>query len=125
APWANVSFTTFAYVSPVQTIPSCDQTGTPVIAFDGFFHFRSSIISGSASRISPRMRASVSSRQSRDARLAAFAATRLVAAFLLAAGFFAVFLVAVFFAVFFLAAGFCAVFVDFLAVLTIESTFSD
>ena len=46
APWANVSFTTFLYVSPVQTIPSCDQTGTPAIAFDGFLHFRSSIISG-------------------------------------------------------------------------------
>ena len=64
APRANVSFTTFAYVSPVQTIPSCDQTGTPAIAFDGFLHFRSSIISGSASRISARMRARVSSRQS-------------------------------------------------------------
>ena len=64
APRANVSFTTFLYVSPVQTIPWCDQTGTPAIAFDGFFHFRSSIISGSASRISARMRARVSSRQS-------------------------------------------------------------
>ena len=44
APRANVSFTTFVYVSPVQTIPPplpCDQTGTPAIAFDGFFHFRS------------------------------------------------------------------------------------
>src|SRR5688572_10408923 len=64
APRANVSFTTFVYVSPVQTIPLCDQTGTPVIAFDGFFHFCSSIISGSASRIRVRMRARVSSRQS-------------------------------------------------------------
>src|SRR6185369_10741795 len=64
APWANVSFTTFLYVSPVQTMPLCDQTGTPAIAFDGFFHFRSSIISGSASRISARMRAKVCSRQS-------------------------------------------------------------
>src|SRR5688572_7433930 len=62
APRANVSFTTFAYVSPVQTIPLCDQTGTPAIAFDAFFHFRSSVISGSASRISARMRARVSSR---------------------------------------------------------------
>src|SRR6266567_1673528 len=35
APRANVSFTTFVYVSPVQTIPLCDQTGTPAIAFDG------------------------------------------------------------------------------------------
>jgi hypothetical protein len=64
-----VSFTTFAYVSPVQTIPWCDQTGTPAIAFDGFLHFRSSIISGSASRISARMRAKVSSRQSPSSRL--------------------------------------------------------
>src|SRR5205814_200533 len=59
APRANVSFTTFEYVSPVQTIPWCDQTGTPAIAFEGFLHFRSSIISGSASRISARMRARV------------------------------------------------------------------
>src|SRR5687767_14889728 len=64
APWANVSFTTFVYISPVQTIPLCDQTGTPAIPFDGFRHFRSSIISGSASRISARMRARVSSCQS-------------------------------------------------------------
>src|SRR4051812_37961094 len=64
APRANVSFTTSLYVSPVQTIPLCDQTGTPTIPFDGFFHFCSSIISGSASRISARMRASVSTRQS-------------------------------------------------------------
>src|SRR4029077_17669960 len=62
APWANVSFTAFVYVSPVQTIPLCDQTGTPAIEFDGFLHFRSSVISGSASRISARMRARVSSR---------------------------------------------------------------
>src|SRR3954462_5542580 len=64
APYANVSFTAFLYVSPVQTIPSCDQTGTPAILFDAFFHFRSSIIAGSASRISARMRPRVSSRQS-------------------------------------------------------------
>src|SRR5262245_25058299 len=64
APRANVSFTTFLYVSPVQTIPLCDQTGTPTIPFDGFFHFRSSIISGSACRISARMRARVWPRQS-------------------------------------------------------------
>src|SRR5688572_31498605 len=62
APLAKVSFTAFLYVSPVQTMPSCDQTGTPAIAFDGFFHFRSSIMSGSASMMSARMRASVSSR---------------------------------------------------------------
>src|SRR5688572_30732383 len=64
APWANVSFTAFLYVSPVQTIPSCDQTGTPTIPFDGFFHLRSSIILGSASRIRFRMRSRVSSCQS-------------------------------------------------------------
>lgn len=48
APWTKVSFTTFAYLSPVQTIPPWDQTGTPIIAFEGFLHFRSSIIPGSA-----------------------------------------------------------------------------
>src|SRR6476646_6515694 len=64
APRANVSFTAFLYISPVLTIPLCDQTGTPAIAFEGFFHFRSSIIPGTASRISARMRASASSRQS-------------------------------------------------------------
>src|ERR1700720_4120348 len=69
APWANVSLTAFLYVSPVQTIPLCDHTGTPA-AFDGFFHFRSSIISGSASRISARMLARVSPRQSPRFRLA-------------------------------------------------------
>src|SRR5262245_63200951 len=69
APRANVSFTTFLYVSPVQTIPLCDQTGTPAIAFDGFLHFRSSIISGSASRISARVRARVSARQSPRSRI--------------------------------------------------------
>jgi hypothetical protein len=69
APWANVTFTTFVYVSPVQTIPLCDQTGTPAIAFDGFFHFRSSIISGSASRISARMRSRVSPRHPRRSRI--------------------------------------------------------
>jgi hypothetical protein len=69
APRAKVSFTTFAYVSPVQTIPWCDQTGTPSIAFDGFLHFRSSAISRSASKISARMRASVSPRQSPRGRL--------------------------------------------------------
>src|SRR5687767_7647342 len=61
APLAKVSFTTSLYVSPVQTIPSWDHTGTPD-GFVGFDHFRSSIISGSASMISARMRARVSSR---------------------------------------------------------------
>jgi hypothetical protein len=52
APRANVSFTTFVYVSPVQTIPWCDQTGVPT-------HFHSSV------RISARMRARVSPRHPR------------------------------------------------------------
>ena len=69
APRANVSFTTFAYVSPVQTIPLCDQTGTPAIAFDGFLHFRSSDHLGVGFRISARMRARVSARQSPRSRL--------------------------------------------------------
>jgi len=55
APRANVSFTTFAYASPVHTIPWCDQTG--------LFHFHSSVIPGSAARISARTRARVSPRQ--------------------------------------------------------------
>src|SRR5437764_11545230 len=37
APLANVIFTTFLYVSPVQTIPACDHTGTPA-GLDGFLH---------------------------------------------------------------------------------------
>ena len=61
---AKVIFTAFLYVSPVQTIPSCDQTGTPAIPFDGFLHFRSSIISGSACLIRVRIRESSSPRQS-------------------------------------------------------------
>ena len=62
APRANVSFTTFVYVSPVQTIPWCDQTGVPI-------HFHSSVISGSASRISARMRARVSPRHPPRSRI--------------------------------------------------------
>src|SRR3954464_6936586 len=57
APLAKVIFTTALYVSPVQRIPSCDQTGTPL-------HFHSSTTSGSASLTSARMHASVSPRQS-------------------------------------------------------------
>src|SRR5207237_2579340 len=57
APFANVIFTTFLYVSPVQMIPSCDQTGTPR-------HFHSSTTSGSACLMRLRTRASVSPRQS-------------------------------------------------------------
>jgi hypothetical protein len=62
APRANVSFTTFVYASPVQTFPWCDQTGVPI-------HFHSSVISGSASRISARMRASVSPRHPPRSRI--------------------------------------------------------
>src|SRR5262245_1993632 len=57
APLANVIFTTFLYVSPVQIIPACDHTGTPL-------HFHSSTTSGSACLMSIRIRASVSPRQS-------------------------------------------------------------
>src|ERR1700722_9644107 len=57
APLAKVSFTTALYVSPVQRIPPCDQTGTPR-------HFHSSTASGSACLMSCRTRASVSPRQS-------------------------------------------------------------
>src|SRR5438874_2390402 len=57
APLAKVSFTTLLYDSPVQRMPSCDQTGVPI-------HFHSSTTSGSASRMSLRIRASVSPRQS-------------------------------------------------------------
>src|SRR5213593_612095 len=62
APRANVSFTTFVYASPVQTIPWCDHTGVPL-------HFTSSVIPGSASRISARMRARVSSRHPPRSRI--------------------------------------------------------
>src|SRR5215203_4334230 len=55
APFANVNFTALLYDSPVQMIPSCDQTGT--------FHFHSSTTSGSARRMSARTRESISPRQ--------------------------------------------------------------
>jgi dienelactone hydrolase len=67
APLANVSFTTFVYASPVQTIPWCDQTGVP--GLDALIHFNSSVISGSASRISARMRARVSPRHPPTSRI--------------------------------------------------------
>src|ERR1700716_1502698 len=57
APLAKVIFTTFLYVSPVQMIPACDHTGTPL-------HFHSSTTSGSACLMRVRTRASVSPRQS-------------------------------------------------------------
>src|SRR5690348_13220781 len=44
-------------------MPLCDHSGTPA-GFIGFFHFCSSLMPGSASRIRSRMRASVFSRQS-------------------------------------------------------------
>src|SRR5947209_18728851 len=57
APLAKVIFTTFLYVSPVQIMPACDHTGTPL-------HFHSSITAGSACLMRARMRASASPRQS-------------------------------------------------------------
>src|SRR4051812_2527917 len=57
APLAKVSFTTLLYDSPVQMIPSCDQTGVPI-------HFHSSTTSGSAALISLRILPSVFPRQS-------------------------------------------------------------
>src|SRR6266496_171312 len=68
APRANVSFTTFVYASPVQTIPPWDHTGTPE-GFVGLIHLHSSIISGSASRISARRRARVSPRHPPRSRI--------------------------------------------------------
>src|SRR5262247_427067 len=57
APLAKVIFTTLLYVSPVQMIPACDHTGTPL-------HFHSSTPSGSACFMRVRIRASISPRQS-------------------------------------------------------------
>src|SRR6202051_4909993 len=57
APLAKVIFTTSLYVSPVQIIPPCDHTGTPL-------HFHSSSTSGSACLMRIRTRASVSPPQS-------------------------------------------------------------
>src|SRR6478736_683102 len=64
APLAKVSFTTILYVSPVQMIPACSHTGTPL-------HFHSSTTSGSASLMRLRTRASVSPRQSPSAAILA------------------------------------------------------
>src|SRR6185503_4065780 len=61
APRAKVSFTTFLYASPVQTMPPWDQTGLS--------HFHSSITSGSAARISARIRARVSPRHPSSSRI--------------------------------------------------------
>src|SRR6185436_14865534 len=68
APRANVSLTTFVYASPVQTIPAWDHTGTPN-GFVGLIHLHSSVIPGSASRISARMRARVSPRHPPRSRI--------------------------------------------------------
>src|SRR5215470_17889932 len=62
APLANVILTTFLYVSPVQTMPPCDQTGVP--GEDAFCHFHSSTISGSACLMRARTCASFLPRQS-------------------------------------------------------------
>src|SRR6185436_7164487 len=57
APLAKVSLTTLLYDSPVQRMPSCDQTGVPI-------HFHSSTTSGSASLMSLRILPRVFPRQS-------------------------------------------------------------
>src|SRR4051812_30932702 len=62
APLANVNFTTDLYDSPVQMMPSCDQTGVPGLVF--FTHLTSSTTSGSASLTSLRILLKVSPRQS-------------------------------------------------------------
>src|SRR2546423_5835155 len=62
APFAKVSFTTFLYDSPVQMMPSCDQTGVP--GFVGLTHFHSSTTSESACLISVRILLRVFPRQS-------------------------------------------------------------
>src|SRR6266568_5228903 len=63
APLGKVSLTALLRDSPMQIIPSCDQTGTPS-GLEGFFHFTSSIASGSASLIKVRNFAKVAPRQS-------------------------------------------------------------
>src|SRR5213079_1329800 len=57
APLAKVSFTAFLYDSPVQMMPSCDQTGVPI-------HFHSSTTCGSAALMSWRILPRVFPRQS-------------------------------------------------------------
>src|SRR6476620_5310952 len=53
APLAKVIFTTALYVSPVQMMPACSHTGTPL-------HFHSSTTSGSACLMRVRTSARVS-----------------------------------------------------------------
>src|SRR5689334_16160902 len=62
APLKNVSFTIDLYDSPVQMPPSWDHTGVPL-------HFHSSTTSGSASRMSARILASVSPLQSANSAI--------------------------------------------------------
>src|SRR2546427_3245176 len=69
APLAKVIFTTLLYVSPVQIIPACDHTGTPL-------HFHSSTTSGSACLMRIRTRASVSPRQSLSSLISHLSAER-------------------------------------------------
>src|SRR5580704_1972654 len=57
APLAKVNLTTALYVSPVQMMPACSHTGTPL-------HFHSSTTSGQASLMRFRTRARVAPRQS-------------------------------------------------------------
>src|SRR5579884_3203433 len=63
APLGNVSLTARLSASPMQTIPSCDHTGTP-IGLLGFLHFTSSTAAGSACLIDSRSCDSVVLRQS-------------------------------------------------------------
>src|SRR6266516_8053234 len=61
APLKKVNLTVDLYDSPVQTMPSCDQTGVPGLV--GLAHFHSSTTSGSASLMSLRILLRVSPRQ--------------------------------------------------------------
>lgn len=53
APLGNVSLAALFNLPPMQTIPSCDQTGTPV-GFEGRLHFTSSTTFGSALNMTAR-----------------------------------------------------------------------
>src|SRR5260370_15973734 len=65
APLGKVNLTEFLSASPMQTIPSRDQTATPA-GLLGFFHFTSSTTAEDALLIDARSRPSVSPRQSRS-----------------------------------------------------------
>src|SRR3954449_11097152 len=62
APFMKVSFTIDLYDSPVQMMPSCDQTGVPGLV--ALTHFHSSTTSGSACLMSVRILLRVAPRQS-------------------------------------------------------------